>query len=119
MAIKKAASKKRSTSKKTRKAPGVAARAKTIRKKGAATVAKAGSAMKKRVAKVAKKASAAAANPKRTVRRAAANVHKTATRARDIGETVVTAGELIQQTADFVDTVAQRSATRSKARRKR
>ena len=75
--------------------------------------------MKKRVAKVAKKAGAAAANPKRTVRRAAANVHKTATRARDIGEAVVGAGELIQQTAEFVDAVAQRSTTRSKARRKR
>lgn len=97
----------------------MAARAKTIRKKGAATAAKAVSAVKKRAAKVVKKAGAAAANPKRTVRRAAANVHKTATRARDIGETVVTAGELIQQTADFVDAVAKRSTTRSNARRKR
>jgi len=74
--------------------------------------------VKKRVAKTAKKVTAAAAHPEKAVRRAAASVHSTAVRARGIGATVATAGELIQQTADFVDSVAQRSVKRSKRTRK-
>jgi hypothetical protein len=99
---------------------------KSARKRAASAVAKAAKSTKaarktvsKRVAKTAKKVAAAASNPKRTVRRAAANVHSTAARARDIGESVVAAGELIQKTADVVDAVAQRSAARSRRRPKR
>jgi len=72
----------------------------------------------KRVAKTAKKVTAAASHPEKTVRRAAASVHSTAVKARGIGATVATAGELIQQTADFVDSVAQQSVKRSKRTRK-
>lgn len=84
-------------------------------KRKASTPAKS---VKKSVTRTAKKAVAAVKNPKRTVRKAAANVRKTATRAHGVGESMVTAGELIQQTADLVDSLAQGSAKRAKVRRK-
>jgi hypothetical protein len=53
-----------------------------------------------------------AKNPKRTVKKAAANVHQTAARARTLGENIVTAGEMLKQTADVVDAMTQRAAER-------
>jgi hypothetical protein len=61
----------------------------------------------KAVGGAAKRVKKAVSNPKRTVRRAAENVHTGAARARKLGDSVVTAGELIKQTADFVDSISR------------
>lgn len=92
-----------------------AKRQRTANAKKKATVAvKAGAAKAKRaVAKGAKRAKAVASNPRAAVRKAATNVHQTATRARDLGKSVVTAGQLIEEAADFVDSVAQRAKRRT------
>lgn len=111
--------KKKASPKRGKKSLTTASRAKKAARKGASVIAKAGAKAKSRAGSAAKSVAKAAANSKRTVRRAAANVHASAARARDVGETVTAAGELIQQTADFVDAVAQRSATRAGQRRKR
>ena len=60
----------------------------------------------KKLAKTAKKTSSPA-------KKAADNVHETALRARDIGDTVVTAGHLIQETAEFIDALAVRAKSRA------
>ncbi|MBV9719338.1 MAG: hypothetical protein JOZ77_08460 [Candidatus Eremiobacteraeota bacterium] len=73
---------------------------------------KAGKSAQKAVSGAAKRAKAVASNPRRTVRKAANNVHETAVRARDVGDSVVAAGELIRETADFVDSIAQRAKQR-------
>ncbi len=111
--------KKKASPKRAKKSPSAGSRAKKAVKKGASAIAKAGAKAKSRAGSAAKSVAKAASNPKRTVRRAAANVHSTAVRARDVGQTVTAAGELIQQTADFVDAVAKRSAARAGRRRKR
>ncbi len=45
------------------------------------------------------------------------DVHKTATRAKEMGDSVVTAGELLKEAAGFVDSIAQRAKTRPKKTR--
>lgn len=111
--------KKKASPKRAKKSPTTASRPKRAAKKAVSAVAKAGAKAKSRAGSAAKSVAKAASNPKRTVRRAAANVHTSAVRAHDIGATVTAAGELIQQTADFVDAVAKRSATRAGQSRKR
>jgi methyl-accepting chemotaxis protein len=69
--------------------------------------------MRKATSGVARAAKKVASNPRRTVRQAADNVHQTAARARGVGESVVTAGEMIKQTADMVDSMAQRAKERT------
>ena len=59
-----------------------------------------------------KRAKKAASNPRQAVRKAATSVHETATRARGLGDSVVSAGELIKETADFVDAIARRAKSR-------
>jgi hypothetical protein len=49
----------------------------------------------------------------RTVRQAAENVHNSAISARTLGDSVVTAGELLKETADFVDSMAMRAKIRT------
>lgn len=68
---------------------------------------------KKSVSKTAASIKRAAKNPKRTVKQAASNVHGKAVDARKVGQAVVTAGEIIKQTADFVDSMTQRATTRA------
>ncbi|MBV8373998.1 MAG: hypothetical protein JO302_00675 [Candidatus Eremiobacteraeota bacterium] len=72
---------------------------------------------------VTKQAKKIASNPRRTVRQAAENVQQTASRARTMGDSVVTAGELLKETADFVDSMATRAKARTqqgpKPRRRR
>ena len=102
--------------KKTTKKRGVKATAGGAGKTAKAA-AKAASTLKKRATKI-------ASNPRRTVRQAADNVHQTASRARAMGDSVVTAGELIKETAEFVDSMAVRAKSRaqqsgSQSRRKR
>ncbi len=98
--------------KKTRKSPAGSKR-KTIKRVGAAAK-KVRKKASKAIAGATKRAKAVASNPKRTVRKAASSVHKTATRARDIGDSVVSAGELIRDTAALVDSIAQRAETRTR-----
>lgn len=98
---------KPTTSKAQTAAKRVAATTKKTTKKLGSQVSKASKTVGKRAAKI-------AANPRRAVRRAAANVHETAVRAHDVGESVVTAGQLIKGAADFVDTIAQRAKERTK-----
>ncbi len=114
MAVKRAA-------KKTAKRPAggmkrkSASTTKTVRSAAKKTVRKAAKSMKsvsKAAGGAAKRAKKAVSNPRRTVRRAAENVHQSATRARDFGDSVVSAGELIKETADFVDAVSQRAKRR-------
>ena len=82
----------------------------------AKAIVRSGSKAGKSVAKAAggmkRKASAIVSHPRRSLRQAADNVHKTAARAREMGEAVVTAGELLQEGADFVDSIAQRAKSR-------
>lgn len=73
---------------------------------------------RKKAGGLARSVKKAAKNPRRTVRKAAKNVHKTAVRARDVGETVVGAGQMIKETADFVDSFAQRAASRTTRKKK-
>ena len=68
---------------------------------------------------ITKKVKKAASNPRRTIRQAAENVHITAGRAREFGESVVTAGQVLQETADFVDSMARRAKSRAGQRRQR
>jgi hypothetical protein len=98
-------------------------RSKTVRKAAKSatkTASKAARGMKKTASKAAKGAKKAAtgavkrakkvaSNPKRTVRRAADTVHTGATRARKMGDSMVTAGEIIRETADLVDSLSQRA----------
>ena len=76
-----------------------------VARKTAKASAKVASTLKKRAVKV-------ASNPRRTVGKAADNVQQTASRARAMGDSVVTAGELIKETADFVDSMAARAKSR-------
>lgn len=104
--------KRKSTAARARKTTTTAAKrigsaAKKTRKRASKTLAGAG-----------KRVKAVASNPRRTVRKAADNVHHTATRARDLGGSVITAGELIREAADFVDGIAQRAKTRTTSGRK-
>ncbi|MBV8724688.1 MAG: hypothetical protein JO078_01315 [Candidatus Eremiobacteraeota bacterium] len=78
---------------------------------------KAGGSVKKAAQKATRGVRKAASNPRRTVAAAADNVHQTATRARGMGESVVTAGEIIVQTADMVDAMAARAKSRTRRRR--
>lgn len=98
----------------------MAARKKTKQSKAKKTTRRVGTAVKKAARKARKRASGAAAkvkkaasNPRRTVRQAADNVQDTATRARRLGESVSSAGEMIADAADFVDTMAQRIKSRT------
>ena len=113
---------KKSSAKKTagKRKKGLSA-AKTVRKR-VGRAAKAASGAGKRARKAAAKVTGAvkkqatkiASNPKRTVRRAADNVHQTAVRARAMGDSVVTAGELLKETADFVDSMSLRAKARTR-----
>ena len=124
--------KKKSTSKTAKKrkigvhklSSAVGTGARRARKKAGGagkSAAKATAGARKAITKVAsgvrKEASKVAANPRRTVRKAAENVHHTAGRARAMGESVVTAGELLKETADFVDSMAERAKSRSQQAR--
>ncbi len=91
----------------------------TAGRKTAASVKKAAKGTAKKAGGAAKSIKKAAANPRRTVRQAATNVHETARRARDVGETVTTAGEVLTQAADWVDSMAMRAKARTKSGRKR
>ncbi|HEY6486045.1 MAG TPA: hypothetical protein VIX83_06660 [Candidatus Cybelea sp.] len=75
------------------------------RKKAAAPIA----AAKKAAKRAATGARKTLANPKRTVRKVAGRVQRAATRAHDVGEAVTTAGEVLKQTADIVDSLAKRA----------
>ena len=66
----------------------------------------------------AKKVKKAVTHPRRTLRRAATNVHETAGRARDVGDTIITAGEVLKDVANFADSVAMRAKARTKTGRK-
>jgi hypothetical protein len=78
------------------------------------------SATRKTAAKAAKRVGAAAKKVRKSTSKAIAgatkraNVHKAATRARGVGDSVVAAGEIIRETADLVDSIAQRKKTRPK-----
>ena len=74
---------------------------------------KASKSAKKTATAAAKKVKKAASNPKRTVRKAADNVHQTAGKARNLGQNVIQAGELLTETAEFVDSMAQRAKART------
>jgi predicted nucleotide-binding protein (sugar kinase/HSP70/actin superfamily) len=104
------ATKKRTSSKRTAK--------KSSAKKA---TAKKASAKKSGLKTTARKISGAAkkAVSRRSVKKTADNVHQTAARARKVGEGVVTAGEIITQTVDFVDAVAQRASRSGGKRRKK
>jgi hypothetical protein len=94
---------------------------KPTRKRKAGSPMSAGKSTAKKVAKrsaaaaktVTRGAKALASNPRRAVRKAAANVQDTAARARNLGESVETVGTLIQETADFVDSMARRAKSRT------
>jgi hypothetical protein len=73
------------------------------------TASKAAQGAKKAASGAVKRAKKVASNPKRTVRRAADKVHTGATRARKVGDSMVTAGEIIRETADLVDALSQRA----------
>ena len=66
---------------------------------------KAGSALKK-----------TAKSAKSKVKKVAENVHQGAKRAHGVGQTVVTAGEIITKTADFVDSMVKRPAATAKSK---
>jgi len=68
---------------------------------------------------LATKVKKAAANPKRTVRRVAEKVHATAARADEVGDTVITAGQILKETAAVVDSMATRAKRKRKTVRKR
>lgn len=53
---------------------------------------------------------------KRTVKQAAANVQSGAERARELGAAIVRAGELIEQAAAMMDSMATRAKTSRKKR---
>lgn len=100
--------------KSTKKRGASGKRKKAAVSKGAMKTAKASAkAVSKAVGGVAKRATKIASNPRRTVRQAAENVHQKASRARSMGDSVVTAGELIKETADFVDSLATRTKSRT------
>ena len=105
----------RKTSKK-RSVKGTSTKAGKGLKKIAKRVGKAASPVKKAAKKATKATTRAVKNPKRTVQKAAANVSHTAERARGVGDTLMTAGEMVKQTADLIDSVAQRAAARSKTK---
>ncbi len=94
------------------------------RKKRAGTgaVAKAKKATGKVISSATKTAKTAAAHPRKTVRKVAGKVQKTASRAHEVGVTVAAAGTLIAETADVVGALAERAkktkpANKSKTRR--
>lgn len=55
---------------------------------------------------------------KRTVKQAAKNVQTNAERARELGAAIIRAGELLEQGAGFLDSMAERS-TRKAPKKKR
>lgn len=115
MARKKVAASK--PARKQKKAKGSVKAAKSTAGRARKAVKKAKGAVKaaKSTAGRARKAVAnVAAHPRRTVRQAADNVQRTASRARDMGESVVTAGELLKETAAFVDSMAARAKGRTR-----
>jgi hypothetical protein len=61
---------------------------------------------------MAQKKQAKKTTPKRRVKRAAANVHDVADRARELGDAVIQAGELIKVGANIADLVAERVVDR-------
>ena len=67
---------------------------------------------KKAAGGLATKVKRAPAEARRTVRKAAQKVEKGASRARDLGNAVVTAGEMIKQSADFAEAMAGRAKKR-------
>jgi hypothetical protein len=87
-------------------------RKKSGKKKAAS---KATASVKKAAKKTASAAKRAVKNPKRTVKSAASNVHRTATRAKSLGDNIVGAGEVLKQTAEMVDALAQRASNRVEA----
>lgn len=112
---------KKTSSTRARKAPK-RSRKPTLAKKAAASAKKAtkrvGTTAKKVTTSAAKTAKKVLANPKRAAAKAGNTVHATAGRARKLGETIATAGQLLKDTADVVDAVAGAGATGGSKRKK-
>src|SRR5690349_1323851 len=92
-----------------RKKPAARKNVKGAGKTAAKAGKRAGSAIGKAAAGVKKRVSKIASNPRKTVNRAATNVQVAAGRARQVGDSVVTAGEVLKETAEFVDSMAEKA----------